>query len=337
MIAARNLPTPSHASALLFLAILAAVYAASLTIVRRFPSLAHPDAVAVGMTLDLLVVVPAAYWALLVRRTRVPVVTLVPVCVLSLVAAAAILPADRQAPIRFARALAIPLEIGLVGWIAWRAAGAWRRAGRDADADPMDRLRSAAFDVLRNERAAAIFACETAVAYYGVLSWFRGRPHVPAGRRAVAHHRRSGRGSVLVVLLVLFAGEGFAMHVLVARWSPLVAWTITIFTAYAALWLVADYRATVLRPILVGADDVVVRAGLRCTARVPRALIERCGPEKPGTGRDVANLEGLSAPTRWITVREPVVAEGPYGLRRRVRAFGVTPDVPDEEFDREIL
>jgi len=334
MMESRSLAAPSRARALAFVAVLAVVYAASLTIVRRLATVAHADLVAIGMTLDLLVVVPAAYWALVVRRTRVPLVTIVPVVFASLVAASYVLLADRQAPLRVAESLAIPLEVGAISWIAWRATRALRRAGEAVDADPIERIRRAGFDLMRNERAAAIFATEIAVLYYGLFSWFRARPHAPVGSVAVPHYRRSGRGSVLVVLLVLFAGEGLAIHLFVARWSPLAAWFLTAGTAYVALWLVADHRATILRPILVGCDEVVIRAGLRCTARVPRAMIERCGPERPGSGREVVSLASLSGPTRWITLREPVVAEGPYGLRRRVRAFGIVPDVPDEDLDR---
>jgi hypothetical protein len=41
------------------------------------------------------------------------------------------------------------------------------------------------------------------------------------------------------------------------------------------------------------------------------------------------NLTLLVAPTHWITFARPVMAEGPYGLRRRVRSVGIQPDDAD--------
>ena len=60
------------------------------------------------------------------------------------------------------------------------------------------------------------------------------------------------------------ATEGLAVHVLILKWSALVAWIFTIGTVYGALWLIADYRATVLRPILVSDESILIRAGFRC-------------------------------------------------------------------------
>jgi len=136
--------------------------------------------VAAGLTLDLIVVVPLAYYLLIVRRRGVPVVTLAPVVVLSVLAAGWILPPEHQKPLRILEVLAVPLELGVIGWVGWRAARAFRRARRDDALDPIERLRRAAFEVTRNDRAAAVLAMEAAVFYYAIGSWWA-RPHAPAG------------------------------------------------------------------------------------------------------------------------------------------------------------
>jgi len=116
-------------------------------------------------------------------------------------------------------------------------------------------------------------------------------------------------------------------------WSAVAAWLATATTLYSALWLIADYRATVLRPILVGEESLLVRAGFRCTLRVPRALIAGVGRKRPEFGRESLDVTLLGSPTHWLTLSEPLLAEGPYGRRRRVRAIGLRPDLV-EEFDR---
>jgi hypothetical protein len=129
--------------------------------------------------------------------------------------------------------------------------------------------------------------------------------------------------------------EGLAVHVLLYQWSALVAWIFTIGTVYGALWLIADYRATVLRPILVSDEGIVIRAGFRCTLRVPHACVVGVGPTKPAYGEECLNLTFLGTSTRWLTLSEPMQALGPYGFRRRVRAIGIEPDTA-EEFDRAL-
>lgn len=320
--------------ALLFLGVAAAVFAVALSLVSHLARIEHARAVAIGMTLDMVVVVPAAFYCLVVRRRRWPLVTVVPVAVLCFLAASRVLPAEHQGPLRVVEAFAVPMELGILGWIAWRATRAAREAREVAgDADPLERFRRAAFAFARNERAAAVLASEIAVLHYAFAAW-RARPHAPAGATAITHHRRAGHREIVFVLLLVFAAEGIATHVLVAKWSLLAALLLTIGTVYGALWIVADCRATILRPILVDGESVTFRAGFRCTLRVPRTLVERVGREKPELGKECLNLTFLGAPTSWITLAETVTAEGPYGFRRRVRAIGVAPDVADDEFDR---
>jgi hypothetical protein len=67
--------------------------------------------------------------------------------------------------------------------------------------------------------------------------------------------------------------------------------------------------------------------------RVPRADIANVSREKPAFGRETVKLTVFSMPTHWITFSTPVQAEGPYGIRRRVRAIGIEPD-QTAEIDR---
>lgn len=317
---------------LMFVCVVAAVYATALVVVGQLSHLEERRAVAIALTFDLVVVVPLAFYLLVVRRRGLPIVTLAPIVLLSALAASRILPADQQQTLRVLEALAIPLELGLIGWIGSRAARAFRDAGRDATADPLEQLRSAAFALTRSDRAAAVLATEIGVFLYAIGSW-RAAAHAPAGTSAFTHHRRSGHAGIVLGFILVMLVEGLAVHFLLRYWSGLAAWILTIGTAYGALWLIADYRATVLRPILVSDESLLIRAGFRCTIQVPLTRIAAVGYEKPKFGKETVNLTFLDTPTHWLTLSEPMVAEGPYGVRRRVRAIGIKPDAA-EDFDR---
>lgn len=318
-----------------FVGIVTGIYVIGLAVAGQLPRLeANAGVVAFALTLDLVVAVPLAYYLLVVRRWRLPIVTLVPVLVLSALAASRVLPADQQVALRVFEMLAAPLELGLLGWIGWRALRAIRQARGDASADPLGRIRQAAFGVTRNDRAAAIFASEIAVFSYGLTSW-RSLAHIPTGMTAFTHHRRSGHGAIVLAFLLVLLVEGLAVHLLVLSWSPLAAWVLTLGTAYGALWLVADYRATVLRPILASGRSIRIRAGLRFSLEVPLSQVVAISRQKPEFGKESFNLTLLGAPTHWLTFSEPMIAEGPYGLRRRVRAIGIEPDEA-AEFDHAL-
>ncbi len=313
---------------LLFLSSAGAVYAAALAVAHVLPTLDRAGAVAFGLTIDLVAVVPLLFYWLVVRRRGWPLVSVVPVLVLSVLAARQILPLDHQQALRLIELLAVPAEIGLLGWIALRAARALRSARRGGPTDPVDRLRHAAFDLARHDRVADILATEIALLYYALGSW-RARPHVPEGTAAFTHHRRGGHGGIVFAFLIVLFMEGVAAHLLLSLWSVLAAWIFSAGTIYGALWLIADYRATVLRPILVGGESVSIRAGLRFRLDLPRERIAAVLDHKPDLGRECASLTLLAAPTRWIVLSESMLARGPYGLGRRVRAVGIAADDPD--------
>lgn len=324
-----------RASQLWFLGVAAGIYAAALAVASQLPYLeARVDAVAIALTLDLVVVIPVAFYALLVRPRQWPIVTIAPVFILSLLAASRGLPADHQATLHALEALAVPIELGLLGWIGWRAARAVRDARTHADRDPVERIRRVALGLTHNERAAAILATEVAIVSYGIGFW-RARPHAPAGTAAFTHYRRSGHAGMVLGFILVMAVEGLAVHLLLQTWSALAAWIFSIGNAYGALWLIADYRMTVLRPILVSGDGVVIRAGLRCSLRVPPEQIAEVGRVRPAFGKQSVNLTFLGSPTHWLTFTEEIEAEGPYGFRRCVRAVGLEPDAA-ADFERAV-
>ncbi len=310
----------------LFIAVATAVYAAAFAIAAQLPGLKEARVVATALTVDLVVVVPAAFYVLVVRRRGVPLVTLVPVFILSVVAASSIVPVEHHQLLGALELSLIPMELGLLGWIGWRAKRALR--GMSSEAEPLERFRRAAFELVRNDRAARVVASEVAAFYYALGSW-RAKPHVPPIKSAHTHHRLSGHGAIVSGFLILLLLEGITAHVLLVSWSPLAAWIATISSLYGALWLIADWRAMILRPILIDEESLTIRAGLRTTVVVPRESILAIERRDPELGKESLNLTLMGTPTHWIRLSEPLWAQGLYGFRRRVRAIGVQPDEPE--------
>jgi hypothetical protein len=300
------------------------IYAVAITMERRLPELRQPELVSLGVLVDLLVVVPLAFYLLAVRRAGWPARTLLPLFLFSLTGAAWVLPEQREMLKRLSEVLSIPTEIGLVSWITVRTVRSLKTT-RDVGTDDMlERLRQVAREILPWRGAAEAIAFEMAVVYFSLFAWRR-RPQSPAGARVFTYHRTSGYGALGFAFLVVTLAEAIPVHLLVSRWSSRGAWLLTALAGYGLLWFLADYRATRLRPILLDEETLIIRTGLRWTVRIPRANIVEVHKRAPKSEGFIRAALPTMTPL-WIELIEPVTARGPYGKEKQARWISVGVD-----------
>lgn len=307
------------------------VYATLLTLAAS-PLFARAPAVGTfGITFDLLVTVPAAFWLLVMRPRRLPWYTIVPVVIASGYAGALVLPPEHRQLLHAARFLIAPAELWLVGFGGWRA---WRllRSGAHPGRDVPDAIRTALGEMVRYPAIAEAVAGEVALVWFALLSW-RARPRLAPGEAAFTQHRRSGIGGMIGALAFACAVEAAVVHLLVARWNPTVAWVLTATSGYGVLWLVGLGRSIVLRPTTLGPDGLRVRVGMLHEARVPVDAIASVTPVRaaPANRRARGYLHAtfLAAPRLMIELKSPVDARGLYGIRRRgITRIGLMVDEP---------
>lgn len=307
-----------------------AVVAATFGVVRAIEAGNHPELLADALTLDLLLCVPLTYWFLAVRGSGWPRVTVVPVFVLS-VAATRLVPAlEAGRLLPWLEWVAIPAELLLLTIVARRAIAMSRALARDEGADALESLRRAALELVEAPRAAEVIAYEAAVLWYAVAGGRR--RSASAGAESFGVRRRSGYGPVLIAIFLALVAEGIALHLFLRHWSPVAAWILTILTAYAAVWLLGDFRALGRRGIALTADELIVRVGLRWTVRVP---LDRICAVRAAVGsresREPDHLRAaiLGSERQIVELNAPVEAMGFYGIRRRIRSIGLSVDDPE--------
>ena len=232
--------------------------------------------------------------------------------------------------------MAIPAELLLLTIVARRAIAMSRALASDERDDALESLRRAALELVEAPRAAEIIAYEAAVLWYAVAG---GRRNTSAVEGSVSPatesfgvRRKSGYGPVLIAILFALVAEGIAVHLLVRHWNAVAAWILTILTAYAAVWLLGDYRALGRRTIVLTADELIVRMGLRWTLRVPlariRAVRATSGSGEP-RGPDHLHAVILGSERQVVELDAPMEATGFYGIRRQVRTIGLSVDEPE--------
>jgi len=157
----------------------------------------------------------------------------------------------------------------------------------------------------------------------------------------------SYRGARSPAITTAFCGviaiESVAVHFAVAARHPLVAWTLSLASVIAILWLVRDYRALGSRAVRLTDDRIRLCIGRRFDVKIPLAQIARVlhptfrDLPAPGTnqGRDYLNLTKPAAPNVLIVLHETQRVRLALGIHRAVRRIALRLDA-GEEFLRAV-
>jgi hypothetical protein len=288
--------------------------------------------VATALTVDLVVLVPLAYYVLMVRGQGWPVATTGIVVIASLYGAHALLPSAHDGLATLLTYLIIPVELGLSGYVLYGVVRTVRMvcsAGHDAAgrADVLDQLRDRLREKMGVRVAADAVAGELAAIYFALATW---RQSPPASPGTFSYHRSSGYRPIFAAILIAGGVELVAGHILLSLWSPLAAWIHTALGAYALLWLVGDYRAMALRPAEHTGTGLILRCGLRWTVTIPFSDIDAVVPVSRADERreDFLSLSPGRRPDLVLRLRTPTVLDGPYGIRKEAQFIGLALDEP---------
>ncbi len=312
-----------------FLVLLAGIYTTCFLLVNSTQFLQNADALAFGITADLTIVIPVLYYFLVVRTKKAPAISLVPVFLLSLVLASLLLPGNHHTYLNMVKLLVAPAEIFAVGYIIWKVNNtvkAFRQAKSRAP-DFYESLSISLRQTLGNNRAADVFASEIATFYFAFFSW-RKEPLMGENERAFSYYRECGWPAVMAIVCLMVVVETIAIHLLLQNWSVTAAWIFTALSIYSIFWLIGDFNAMRLRPILLSGDTLRIRIGLRWTLNIPCSEIESLQPIKeidrkiPG----LLNAVVFGEPQFLLTLKNPLTASGFFGLSETVNQIVLAVD-----------
>lgn len=294
----------------------------------------RPGLMAAAVTIDLVAGLPALGWFVLVRPRRASPLILIPLALIGIVLANLLLPEPHRRALEFVE-LAVPILEGLlvIGLIlsVRRIVRAYRTC-RARTLFAFEAFEQALGTAAPAPALAWFLATELAVVWYALTGWFK-RFRPGPGQLAFATHAGGSYGAVLLVMMMILPVELLAVHVLLAKWSHVAAWIASILSAYGVLWLLGDYQAMKLMPIVLDGERLHLRLGMRWSVTVRRADVERVSPirptPEPGEEGLFRNLAPMGEAELWITLREPVEVRGLFGLAREARHIGVSIEAAD--------
>ena len=307
-----------------FFAIALCAYAISAFALRSIPETGYAYLASFAIPFDLMVVVPAAFYLLVIRKNKLSPFLLLPIIALGSFFVFQIAKPDNLMVVFAIAALVITTEL----FIALRILAKLMRVfnqSRQTSNDPSMWFRSLSQELIPLHRLATLLTSELSTMYYAFFSWKK-QALIPQNSDSFSYHK-SGYISMMVVIACLMPVEIVPVHLLVSQWSSAAATVLSALSLYAILWLIGDCRASILRPITVSEDTITINSGIRFSTRIPLSSIDNVGSKDPNLSKEkVINLGIMGSPNIWLVFSHDIETDTLLGGTKQTRAIGLSVD-----------
>ena len=304
----------------------------SLILLIKNVSLAGRDSLNMAITADLVITIPIIYF-LLIRKTKIPKITVISMMVLGLVIGTLVLPQSSQTYLDLFKTWALPvIELTVLSIVVFKVVQAIRKykSLKGSNPDFFTTLKNTCTEILPQKLVMPL-TTEVSVVYYGFLHWKKRK----IAANEFTHHRKSGTALLLGVFIFLILIETFVFHLILLRWNAIVAWVIFGLSAYTALQFFAFARSLSKRPFEVSDQWLTLRYGILSEAQIPMDKIARVEISKErlefkGMTRKLSPLGDLESHNMILTLKEPQMLSGLYGIKRQFEVLAFHADEPEQ-------
>jgi len=252
---------PANACWTFFIALAVSICAAEIWIVSSAFFMQNPNALAFGVTVDLVIVIPSLYYFFVLRKKQAPIISLVPVIILSLAVASFILPAGQQNYLEAVKKTVPLLELVALGYITTKIRAIIKNfhAFKQSEIYFIDALTKSCERVLGRLPVLGFVLTEFALVYFAFGGWFKKFVSLDSNNLPFSYHRKNGYAAVLGIIMMILLAETTALHLLLRVWSKVAAWIFTGLSIYSLFWLLGDYHAMRLHPIILSRNILFIR------------------------------------------------------------------------------
>lgn len=190
-----------------------------------------------------------------------------------------------------------------------------------------------------------ILATDIAVIYYGLFSWRKKVPIILQGEGCTfTFHKNSSYLGVFFMLVHAMALEIVAVHFLVAQFSQLFAWILTGLDVYALLFIISDYQAIRLSPVVLDSKGIHFQKGIRQYGFISWNVVNEVN-ENTKTTKEIDQerksitlaLHGLEKEQIPYVIKldEPIEIRQIFGFKKTIQSIYVKMD-DAQEFNETI-
>ena len=219
-----------------------------------------------ALTIDFVVILPLIYF-FLIRKSRVPNITIVPVFILCILIAGVSIPTDQQFLLTQFKTWLVPLvELAVVSYIIIKIRQVRRefKNVKNISPDFYFSLETATRQILPS-KVAILLTMEIAVIYYGFINWKKRN----LAANEFSNYKSGSTLAVLYIIILLVAIEATALHFLLQSWSATAAWILTIISVYSGIQVFGIARSIPKRPISISNGNLILRLGILSEITIP--------------------------------------------------------------------
>jgi hypothetical protein len=212
-----------------------------------------------GVTIDLVLIIPFVYF-LLIRKSKIPKTTVIPIMIIGLLLGLFFLPEENQIYLKLFKTWILPLvELSVITFIIVRVRGVVKKYKtiKGLRIDFFSAVKNACHEILP-DKLVTPFATEVAVFYYGFLNWKK----IDKNENEFTYHKESGSLGLLGGILLIILIETVALHFLLANWSELLGWILTLLSIYTLFQVFGIAKSLTKRPIVITDSSVFLKYGI---------------------------------------------------------------------------
>lgn len=290
----------------------------------------YPTQLSIGITIDLLFLIPLVYF-FLIRKKEIPKITVLSLFIIGLVTASYILPENHQLLLSQVKTYFFPVvELGILTFlfIKIRKITIEFKKLKTGNQNFFDAVKIACKESFP-AKIATLLATEIAVVYYGFFLWKK--RNLKANE--FSNYKESGIISILLVLILIVFIETIAIHKLIEDWSVLLSWILTGTSIYTGLQIFALVKSLVRMPFKVDVvtKEVLLYFGFFSKAIVPFNLIEKIEISSKDLPKDksimcFSPLNDLGGHNVIIHLKKELQFDSFYGFKKKAKSLAVSVD-----------
>ncbi len=254
----------------------------------------NPDILSLPITLDLLLIIPMAYF-LIIRKTTIPKYTVLLVSILGIMIASSILSQENQYYLDLIKAWVLPvIEISIISYVIYKFRKTLKKYKQQNILTPdfYTSLKKICSEILPPIMVAPL-ASEIALIYYGLIDWKR----KIIKENEFTYHKNSGSIALFGTLIFLMTVESVSLHIhLVKNGDPRTAWILTAITTYNSFQVFGLIKSIIKRPISIQGNTLILHYGI---------MNETC--------IDLQNIDSVELSTAQITFNKHKRPLSPLG------------------------
>ncbi|WP_268123164.1 hypothetical protein [Roseivirga pacifica] len=299
----------------LFILIAGAILSVSWWLMNAAEFSANRSALAIGTSLDIAILIPLFYF-LLIRKTEIPKITLLPVTVLSLIIAYQIIPAENHSTLGYVELALFPIEIGVIGYLIYSVRKIVKGMGAKGHSlrDFPEVLKCLLLEKNTKPLLTNVVSSEASLFYYTFAGW---RKPKALAQNEFSSTKSSNYGLIFGFILFILPVETVVLHILLNSFSPILAWVLTGISIYSLFFIFGDRNALRHRPNSVETNGLKLKTGIRWSVFVPFDQVIRIEYREGDSSEEkFVNLSPFGAGNVVITMKDPIEVNGIYGLKK---------------------